>query len=564
LTTVWPYVVSFTLLAALGWYSWRRGRVPGARPFAIALLFAALWLAGAVAELMVTEVATKVLWRKVQVLCQLPVVTAMTCFVLEYVYPGRWLTRRRLILLSVPPLLVLVLVVTDGLHRWFWRGWLFDGALQPLRGPANWIAMGYGMSLVLVSLAAFVWLFVRSPQHRWPVVLMTFAQIAGRVFFVLSLDAKKTVLGLDPLVLGFVITYSVYAVALFGFRILNPLPAARRTAIEQMREGMVVFDADWRALRLNPAAEKILGVPAAQARSKGWPDLLPGCPDPHPYLQPGADPLELPLRMGADDRQYALALSQLQDHRGLTTGYLLLLRDITEQRRAQARLLEQRWAEATLQERELLAQELHDGIAQTLGFLNLQAQAARLYLRSGKREAALDSMDRLAEVALAMQGDTRELIGDLLTVSQPSEGLCSVMRRAVGHFQEQTGLPVDLELAEDLDAICHSAALPPAAGVQLLRILQEALANVRKHAGAPSRIGVQLQAVDGQLQMMIVDNGPGFDPAQRDTGGRHFGLQVMGQRAERIGGRLAVHSAPGQGTRVEVCVPLDGKAGRTA
>ena len=162
-----------------------------------------------------------------------------------------------------------------------------------------------------------------------------------------------------------------------------------------------------------------------------------------------------------------------------------------------------------------------------------------------------------------MQGDTRALIGDLLTVSQPSEGLCSVMRGAVGNFQETTGLPVDLELAEDLDAICNSEALPPVAGVQLLRILQEALANVRKHAGVPSLIGVTLAADGGHLQMKVVDNGPGFDPAQR-SGGKHYGLQVMSQRAERIGGQLAVHSAPGQGTRVEVSVPLDGNSGRVA
>jgi PAS domain S-box-containing protein len=564
LTTIWPYLAAFGLLAALGWYSWRRGNVPGARPFAIASLFAALWLAGAVAELMAAEVAVKILWLKFQVVCQLPVVTAMTVFVLDYVFPDRWLTWPRLIPLSVPPLLVLVLVATSDLHTWFWRGFLFRGALQPLRGPANWIALGYGMALVLVNSAVFVWLFLRSPQHRWPVVLMIFGQTAARVFYAMNLDAEKTILGWDPLIVGFVLIFGVYAVALFGFRILDPLPAARRTAIYQMQDGMMVFDTDWKLLSLNPAAERLLGLSANRAQGKAWSTLLPDCPEGSQCLQPGTDPVELRPRTGTEDRRYALALSQLQDHRGLTTGYLLLLRDVTEQRRTQARLLERQWAKASLQERELLAQELHDGMAQNLGFINLQAQAAHLYLRSGQMEAALDSLDRLAEVAVMLQGDTRELIGDLLTVSQPSEGLCSVMRRAVAHFEAQTGLPVDLELAEDLDAICHSEALPPVAGVQLLRILQEALANVRKHACAPSQIDVQLKASDGQLQMTIADNGSGFDPAKGGNGGKHFGLQVMNQRAERIGGRLALLSAPGQGTRVVVNVPLDDKAGRTA
>ena len=92
----------------------------------------------------------------------------------------------------------------------------------------------------------------------------------------------------------------------------------------------------------------------------------------------------------------------------------------------------------------------------------------------------------------------------------------------------------------------------------MLRILQEALANVRQHAGSPSQIDVRLGADDGWLQMTIVDNGAGFEPALARPGGRHFGLQVMHQRAQRIGGHLAVNSAPGQGTRAEVSVPLDG------
>ncbi|MFN2242046.1 MAG: sensor histidine kinase, partial [Anaerolineae bacterium] len=161
------------------------------------------------------------------------------------------------------------------------------------------------------------------------------------------------------------------------------------------------------------------------------------------------------------------------------------------------------------------------------------------------------------EIALETHGDTRELIGDLLTVSMPSEGLCGALRQTVARFKDQTELPVSLMLTEDVDAVCRSSALSPAAGVQLLRILQEALANVRKHAGCPSQIGVQLMAEDGQLRMTVTDNGPGFDPAVAGAGGQHFGLQVMAQRAERIGGQLAVRSNHGHGTQVEVCVPLD-------
>ena len=564
LATVWPYLATLGLLVALGWFSWRRRSVPGARPLAIACLLAALWQVGVIAELLAVAASTKIAWIKFQAVCQLPAVTATTCFALEYVHPGRWLTRRNVILLSIPPLLVLALVLTNDLHHWHWRGFLVDGSVQPLRGVGNWILTGYGMGLVLVNLAAFTWLFIRSPRHRWPVALMALGQILSRAMYAVDIATGETGVQPDPLNLALVIVFGTYAIALFGFRIFDPLPAARRTAIEQMQEGMVVFDTGWQALSLNPAAEHILATPAARARGKTWSELLPACPDPSRCLEPGTDPVEIRLpekhgddvETGTEGRRYALALSVLHDHRDLLAGYLLLLRDVTERRRAETQRLEQQWAEATLQERELLAQELHDGLAQNLGFLNLQAQAASLYLRSGQDEVARQSLDRLAEAASAMQGDTRDLIGDLLTVSLPSEGLCGALRQAVARFEDQTELHVSLTLAEDVDAVSRSSALPPAAGVQLLRILQEALANVRKHAGRPSQIGVQLMVEYGQLRMTVTDNGPGFDPAVAGAGGQHFGLQVMAQRAERIGGQLAVHSNHGHGTRVEVCVPL--------
>jgi len=556
LTTIWPYLAAIALLAALALHSGRRGSVPGARYFAVACLFAVLWVAGAAAESSAADVLVMLTWFKFEAVWQLPTATAMTCFVLEYVYPGRWLTRRTLLLLSVPVLVALVLVLTNDLNHWMWRGFSSDGSIVPVYGTGHWILLGYSLCLLLVNVTAFVWLFIRSPLRRWPVALMLVGHIASRALHTLESVAPRSIAQPDLSILVVVIPFGIYAIAVFGFRILDPLPAAGPTAIEQMREGMAVFDTGWQVLSLNPAAERLLATPMARARGKTWQELLPSCPDPGRYLESRASPIEISLGTPAEARHCALTLSPLRDHRGLTIGYLLLLHDVTEQRRAQELLLQQQWAQAALQERELLAQELHDGLAQNLAFLNLQAQAAHLYLRSGQVEAAQGSLDRLAQVALEMQGDTRELMGNLLTVSLPSEGLCSALRRAVARFEEQTGLPVSLDIADDLDAICRSSALPPAAGVQVLRILQESLANVRKHAGGPCQVSVRLKADAGQFQMTIVDDGPGFDLALADPGGKHLGLQVMGKRAERIGGQLAVHSAPGRGTRVEVCVPL--------
>jgi signal transduction histidine kinase len=478
----------------------------------------------------------------------------MTCFALEYVQPGRWLTRRNLLLLSFAPLLALVMILTNDLHHLFLAGLTMEGSVRPAPGVVGWIFFGYGAALVLINITLFAMLFLRSPQHRWPVALIVPAQIAGRVLYGLDM-ATPSVAQPDLFIVAAVVTFGVYAIALFGFHILDPLPAARQTAVEQIRDGIVVLDTRRQVLSLNPAAESMLGTRTARARGKPLQELLPSLAG--AGRSPGPDGrLEISLAASGEPRQYVADLTPLKDHRGLLAGHLLLLRDVTEQRRAQALLLEQRWAQATLQERELLAQELHDGLAQSLGFLNLQAQAARLYLHSGQDEAAQDTLDRLSEVALEMQGNARELIGNLLTVSLPSEGFCSTLRHALARFGEQTGLHVSLEIDRDAELGCDPGALPPATGVQLLRIVQEALANVRKHAAGSTQISVRLSTDDGQIRLAVEDDGAGFDPAQTGGDGNHFGLQVMRRRAASIGGELAVHSAPGQGTRVEACLPL--------
>lgn len=559
--TTWPYLVTLGLLAALAWFSWRRSDLPGARPLVIACLFQALWVVGALGERLAVETPVKIDWFMFQAIWKMPTVTATTCFALEYVAPGRWLKRRNVIVLSIPSLLVMVLVLTNNLHHWYFPGFTFNGTVRPVRGVLNWLSNVYGMGLVLINFTAYCWMFIRSPRHRWPVALLVAGQLIGRVFYAMDL-APSLHAGLpDPLVLSLMVTVATYAIALFGFRMLDPLPTARRTVITHMQDGMVVFDTRWQALSLNAAAERILGVPTADAKGKVWSELLPLTLDAHHFVDAKDQRAEISVEMGAETRHYALALSRLQDYRGVTIGYLLLLRDVTEQHRAQARLLERQWSQAIMQERELLAQELHDGLAQQLGFFNMQAQAARLYLQSGQDEAAQSTVNRLAEVALHIQDDTRALIDNLLIVSLPSEGLCSLIQQAVAHFEELTGLDVNLEISDDLDVTCSMEVLPPATGMQLLRILQEALANIRKHADSSNQILVQLQAGDGQLLMHIEDNGRGFDPAHVESGGRHFGLQVMRQRVESIGGELAVNSTPGEGTRVKVCIPLNGARG---
>ena len=557
----WPALAITALISSLGLFSWSRRAVPGAKPFAVACLFNVLWLVAVLIETLASDSAVRIFFFKVEAVAALTVVTAMTSFTLEYANPGRWLTRRNLTLLWLPTVLGVVLALTNDWHYLGWRDVPLDGLTQPPRGIAGDILLAYGWGLVIVNVSVFVWLMIRSPQHHWPVALMVFGQVTGRVLFAFHMLAGAGDSGPELMLLAFAVPFGMYGIALFGFRIFDPLPAARRAALEQMRDGMLVLDTDWRVLSLNASARSALGAVAGRARGAKLERLLPALPDLRAHLTGGEEPPpELLLETSGGSRRVRLDLSPLRDHTGFTFGFLLLLRDVTDQHAAQEQALARQWAEATLQEREQLAHELHDGLSQSLAFVNLQAQAAQLYLQSGQGDEARASLNRLGSVAREMHGDVRELISNLLSVTLPADGFCSALSQVVTRFQEHNDLPVALEVDPSASIACDAACFSPTAGVQLLRIVQEALANVRKHAGRPSRVTVRLRSDDGRLALTVEDDGVGFDTGAPTPEGGHFGLQVMRQRAERIGGEIAVRSSPGAGTVVEVLTPLAGAA----
>ena len=194
-------------------------------------------------------------------------------------------------------------------------------------------------------------------------------------------------------------------------------------------------------------------------------------------------------------------------------------------------------------ERLRISHEMHDGLAQVLGYVNTKVQAAEAYMKREKNAEALEQLHELAVAARQAYGEVRQGIVDLRTLPDPSQTIHEAMREYVARWKEQTGLDADLFISEDL-------VLRPSVRLQLVRIVQEALANVRKHAHA-TRASVDIRRVDGTLQVTIKDDGSGFDPAAKPrTELPRFGLSTMRERAHSIGGTLEVDSAPGQGTTV--------------
>lgn len=546
---IWPSVITVMLLALLAVYAWRRRDIPGALWLVIYCLFGIVFLTAKVIEFLAVDFEAKIFWFNAGHPWWLPGTTAMTCFILEYTWPGRWVTPRNLVLLSIVPLLGIALLFTNNIHHLLFSGYGFTGDVAPLYGPVGWALVVYNMGLRVISIVALTWLFVRSPQHRWPATLILLAETVVGAVIVLDPYMEESSFFYVP---EKAIPVVACAIALFAFRIFDPIPLARQTVIEQLQAGMLVLDLKGRVVSMNPAAEKILNAPARQVKGKLVKELLPTYPE-----KPLADSTETEIELGIGDgtslRHYMLTNSLLHDFRGLEVGRLLLVRDVTEQKHIQAQILEQHRSLAMLHEREQLARELHDNLGQVFAFVNVQGQTIRRLLSRGDLSTADEYVSRLLEVAREADVDIRESIMGLgATVTE--HGLLPTVMQYLAKYEQNYGIHTRLDGSETF----ANRAFEPLVEVQLLRILQEALTNVRKHANARSvRIGFVLD--DGWARVIIHDDGRGFDPAVSSTGlDEHVGLRVMRERAEEVGGSLSLHSVAGQGTELVVRLPVKG------
>jgi signal transduction histidine kinase len=196
---------------------------------------------------------------------------------------------------------------------------------------------------------------------------------------------------------------------------------------------------------------------------------------------------------------------------------------------------------------------MHDGVAQVLGYVNTKAQAAQALIETGQTDRAAAHINQLADAARDAYTDVRETILGLRTSLGPNRSFMESVQEYVTQWEEQSGIRADVNAPPQEELFSR---LPPVAEVQLLRIVQEAMANVRKHSQA-DHVSIELGEVNGCVQARVADNGKGFDPSAMERGAfPRFGLATMRERAEAIHGTLSIESVPGQGTSVTVRVPI--------
>jgi signal transduction histidine kinase len=563
----WPYLAVAAFAAIIGWYVWTQPRRPGTRYFVWSVVIWFVWAAAAALLVLVRSPGLRFGLWSIQCFCALLEAPFELFFSIEYTGNGKWLIQRGLYLVFLPAFLFLIIafslpgaLIASEYH------FGFEALIG--RDPIRWGFYLYIVALIVINLAVLITSLLRAPAFWAPILLIIIGRIVPTIAFILLDPQHLPVLPIQATILFGGFAMLLYFIALYNFGLLRVMPVARDMAISHMPYGLLVFDAENRLVDFNPAARALPNLPLLPERPGNlawrqistyalgdWWEKLSLLIRPEPVFQ------DVTVHTASVDRILRVISLPLIQTSGWRMGQVFLLEDVTETRLAQRQQAQALWAQATLEERGQLANELHDGISQSLAFLNLQSQAAQVYLQTGQAQAAQISLGRLSEAIGEIQAETRELIGNMLSVSQPAENFCDSLTQIVSGFEQQTGLAVHLEFDlgphDQTETACDLTRLSPPLAVQLIRITQEALANIRKHAYGVSQVSVLLKVHQGQLWLTIADDGPGFDLASLRTNGKHFGLQVMQQRAARVGGQIMIESTPGEGAQINVHVPLE-------
>jgi len=206
--------------------------------------------------------------------------------------------------------------------------------------------------------------------------------------------------------------------------------------------------------------------------------------------------------------------------------------------------------EAIIEERRRIAREIHDGVAQSLSYLNLKTKLASESVTANNPVKTLKELNDIRKVVQDTYDDIRESI-DQLSSEIRNVPILSALGNYVTDFGNNNGIKVNFDYTKPFPK------LSPVAELQLLRIAQESLTNVRRHASA-KEVEIKLESSEETVHLRVKDNGCGFNLTELgESPPGYHGLNIIKERAETLGGELQINTAPGEGTTLTISVPFD-------
>ncbi|MEJ5308423.1 MAG: histidine kinase N-terminal 7TM domain-containing protein [Anaerolineae bacterium] len=560
------FSLSVVIMTSITVYAWRHRRVSSASAFARSLTCALAILWGSLLRTVLPP--DNPFTFAAFSLTMIGIVTAPPAwlfFALDYSGYADWLTRRRVLVLSLVPALSIVLFLSNPLHHAFYRELRFYqiGFLTSLNwvyGPWFYVHTVYSYALMLVGAVLLIRFAVRTFHlyrlQAWLLVLGACSVLIPNIVSTLQLSRFSYMFA------GFLVMAILYGQAIFRYRLLNLAPVARHTLVDTLSDGMLVVDAQETVVDLNPAMAKLLAVDTQTSIGRPVWDFLPSGADWEMWLRAPAGAQTMLTLPGSDGpRVYDVQVSLFYDRWKNVSGRMLVLHDITERQQA---------AEAL----ERYAQELEARNAELDAFAHTVAHDLKNPLSAvvGYGEFLTSRYDRIAdEQRLSMlntivrQGKRMSNIIDELMLMASLRRLGDVsfspldMGQIVAEVQERLAMVIEekhahINLPESWPAVVGYAAW-------VEEILANYLSNAIKYGGNPPEVTLGWDVQGAFIRFWVRDNGAGLTPEEQarlftpftrldqiSAKGHGLGLSIVRRISDKLGGQVGVVSTPGEGS----------------
>jgi PAS domain S-box-containing protein len=455
-------VAAGAICIVLAIHAWRRRPAPGATIFAVMMLAVADWALGYALELGSADLPMIVFWARLEYLGIVVGPVAALLLALAYTGRTRWLTYRRLAVLSIVPAITLLLVWTNDLHGLIWSAIRVanpDSAprMDPSYGPWFLVHTAYSYMSMLIGMFLVVQAFVRSTRpYRGQAGVLAVSWAVPLIGNALYISKISPFPNLDLTPFAFTLAGVLWAWGLFHYHLLDIVPVARDAIIESMSDAVIVLDARGRIVDVNPAAQRILGRRAAEVIGQPARQILAARSDLVERYRDAAEAQD-EISLGREmPRLYDLRISPLYDNHRLLTGRLIVLRDITERKQVEAELYRAKEAaEAASRAKTTfltnMSHELRTPLTSILGYSEL------LKMRmadSGQVDFAAD-LDRIRSAGNHLLA----LINDILDMSKIEAGKLELHPEtfdvpALVHYAASTVRPLIERNANSLEVRC--------------------------------------------------------------------------------------------------------------
>jgi signal transduction histidine kinase len=560
-----PLAIGPAILLPLAAYAFRHRRVRGAIWYCLLLLAIALWSAAYAWELAAPDFAQKLLALRIKYIGVIALPVVWIGFVLDFVARDRAFVRRvtrRMALVAAATLLV---AWTNEWHEQFWGRLTLDPASTLYtftgRGPGFYFNVTYTYGALVAGLVILITQAVQSPylyrKRTGILVTATVVPWLGNLIFVSRSEAAGTI---DSTPFLFTCTAVIAAVAVFRYRVLEPIPTLQDARIEVIGDGFLIVDRELRVADLNRAAEAIIGRDRATAAGERVDRFLPDWP----VQVEGEVRQDITLAAPDGSRIYDVRITPVHSGGERVTGYIVLLRDVTEHRRLEEDLRQAQKMESVGKLAGGIAHDFNNLLTAIIGYAAL-AEAdvvpgtpLREWIeqirRSGEQAATLTSQ-------LLAFGRRQTLRPVDLDLNGVVDDLQKMLRRLIGERMELV-----VQLAPDLSRVRADRS-------QVEQVIVNLVVNARDAMPRGGRVTIRTHNAAGPFAGLTVeDTGEGIapeiherifepffttKPVGRGTG---LGLATVYGIVKQSGGDIQVQSVPAQGARFTVLLPTTASA----